>query len=160
MLTILLISFGFLFLLAGLVGCVLPIIPGPPLCFFSLIILSYAKDWEPFSATFLVIMAILTLFVTILDYVVPVSGAKKFGASKSGVWGSIIGMFLGVFFFPPWGMILGAFVGAFIGELLADKTGSMALRASWGVFAGVIIGLGLKLAFCGVLTFFFIRGLF
>ncbi|MBE9546285.1 MAG: DUF456 domain-containing protein, partial [Proteobacteria bacterium] len=94
--TITLIIFGLLLALAGLIGCILPVIPGPSISFLSLIILSCAKNWEPFSSTFLIIMAGLTILVTILDYVVPAGGAKKYGASKRGVWGAMAGLLIGV----------------------------------------------------------------
>lgn len=154
---IVLIILGLLFALIGLVGCILPVIPGPPLSFFALIILSYAKNWEPFSATFLIIMAGLTILATVLDYVVPAIGAKRYGASKSGVWCSIIGMLIGLFIFPPWGMLIGAIIGALTGELAGGKKGKKALRAGWGVFVGTIMGIGLKLAFSGAILFFYIK---
>jgi uncharacterized protein YqgC (DUF456 family) len=154
---IVLIILGLLFALIGLIGCILPIIPGPPLSFFALIILSYAKNWEPFSTTFLIIMAGLTILATVLDYVVPAIGAKRYGASKLGVWGSIIGMLFGLFIFPPWGMLIGAIIGALAGELAGGKRGKKALRAGWGVFAGNILGIGLKLAFSGAILFFYIK---
>jgi hypothetical protein len=157
---IVLIILGLLFALIGLVGCILPVIPGPPLSFFALIILSYAKNWEPFSSIFLIIMAGLTIVVTILDYVVPASGAKKYGASRLGVWGSIIGMLFGLFFFPPWGMLIGAIGGALAGELAAGKQGKKALRAGWGVFVGNMVSIGLKLAFSGVILFFYVKEMF
>ena len=154
---IVLIILGFLLALMGLIGCILPIIPGPPLSFFSLIILSYAKNWEPFSVAFLIVMAGLTILVTVLDYIVPAIGAKKYGASKLGIWGSIIGMIFGIFIFPPWGVLIGAIMGALAGELAGGKKGKKALRASWGVFVGNILGVGLKLAFCGTILFFYIK---
>jgi len=154
---IVLIILGLLFALIGLIGCILPVIPGPPLSFFALIILSYAKNWEPFSVTFLIIMAGLTILATALDYVVPAIGAKRYGASKLGVWGSIIGMLIGLFIFPPWGMLIGAIIGALAGELAGGKKGKKALRAGWGVFVGNIIGIGLKLAFSGAILFFYIK---
>lgn len=146
--------------LAGLIGCIFPIIPGPPLSFLSLIILSYAKNWEPFSATFLIITAGLTLFVTASDYVIAAIGAKKHGASKMGIRGSILGMIVGILFFPPWGMFLGGIAGALAGELFAGKGGREALRAGWGVFLGNIMGIGLKMAFCGTMLFFYIKEMF
>ena len=154
---IVLIILGLLFALIGLIGCILPVIPGPPLSFFALIILSYAKNWQPFSTTFLIIMAGLAIVGTILDYVVPAIGAKRYGASKLGVWGSIIGMLIGLFIFPPWGMLIGAIIGALAGELAGGKKGEMALRAGWGVFVGNIMGIGLKLAFSGAMLFFYIK---
>lgn len=128
--------------------------------FLALIILSYAKNWEPFSSTFLIIMAGLTILVTILDYVVPAGGAKKYGASKSGVVGAMAGMLIGVFMFPPWGMIMGALIGAFAGELLAGKEGRKALQAGFGVFVGIMVGTGVKLAFSGTILFFYLKEMF
>jgi uncharacterized protein YqgC (DUF456 family) len=157
---IVLIILGLLFALIGLIGCILPVIPGPPLSFFSLIILSYAKNWEPFSITFLIVMAGLTILASVLDYVVPAIGAKKYGASKLGIWGSIIGMIFGLFIFPPWGVLVGAIIGALAGELVGGKKGKKALQASWGVFVGNIMGVGLKLAFCGTILFFYIKEMF
>ena len=155
-----LIIVGLLLALIGLVGCVLPGIPGPPLSFLALIILCYAKHWEPFSSTFLIVMAGVTILMTMLDYVVPAAGAKKYGASKLGVWGSIVGMLLGLFFFPPWGMLIGAFLGALGGELVVGKEGKKALRAGWGVFLGNMAGIVLKLAFCGVMLFLYVKEMF
>ena len=158
--TIALIILGLLCALIGLVGCIFPIIPGPPLSFLALLLLSLARNWEPFSSTFLIIMGGLALLVTVLDYVVPVVGAKKYGASKLGVWISIIGMLMGVLFFPPWGMLIGAFVGALAGELLAGKEGRKSFRAAWGVFVGNVVGIGVKLAYCGAIIFFYVKEMF
>ncbi len=105
-------------------------------------------------------MAVLTVVVSILDYVIPAGGAKKYGASKTGMWGSIIGMPLGLFFFPPWGIILGGIAGALIGELIAGKEGKKAFQASWGIFMGYMVSIGLKLAFSGVLFFFYLKEIF
>jgi uncharacterized protein YqgC (DUF456 family) len=154
---IVLIILGLLFSLIGVIGCIAPIIPGPPLSFFALIILSYARNWEPFSTLFLIIMAGLTIVVTLLDYVVPAIGAKRYGASTLGVWGSIIGMLFGLFIFPPWGMLIGAIAGALAGELLSGKRGKKVVRAGWGVLVGNILCIGLKLAFSGAVLFFYIK---
>jgi len=150
---------GLLIALIGLAGCIVPFIPGPPLSFFALIILSYAKGWEPFSAAFLIVMACLALLVELADYVVPASGAKKYGASRYGVWGSIIGMFIGLFFLPPWGMLFGGILGALAGELISGKKSSHALRASWGALLGTVLVIGLKLTLSGVILFFYVKEL-
>ncbi|MDY6971908.1 MAG: DUF456 domain-containing protein [Thermodesulfobacteriota bacterium] len=157
---IILVILGFLVALAGLVGCVLPVIPGPSIGFLALIILSWAKDWDAFSWIFLAVMGGLTILVTILDYVVPALGARKYGASKLGVWGSVVGMLTGLLFFPPWGMFVGAFVGALAGELVTGREGSRALRIGWGVFVGNMAGTGIKLALCVVMLFFYIKEMF
>jgi uncharacterized protein YqgC (DUF456 family) len=158
-LTVTLITLGLILALLGLIGCLLPVIPGPPISFLALIVLSYAKNWEAFSITFLVVMGVLTVMVVVLDYIVPAGGAKRYGASKMGVTGSIIGMLAGVFVFPPWGLFVGAFVGALIGELMARKGGKEALKAGWGVFVGIMVGTGLKLAFTGVILFLYVKEL-
>jgi uncharacterized protein YqgC (DUF456 family) len=155
--TVALIILGLIIALIGFLGCILPVIPGPPLSYAALIILSLAKQWDPFTITFLIIMGVLMLAVSLVDYVFPAIGAKRYGASKAGVWFSIIGMLVGIFFIPPWGMFIGAFAGAVVGELAFGKGGKDALRASWGVFVGTMVGTGFKLAFSGVCIFFYIK---
>jgi uncharacterized protein YqgC (DUF456 family) len=159
-LTILLIVIGLLVALAGIIGCILPALPGPALSFLSLVILSFAKDWEPFGMQFFIVMGGLAALVTFLDYVVPAGGAKKYGASKYGVTGSIVGMLIGFFFIPPFGIFVGAFVGALVGEMIAKRGTKDALRAGWGVFVGIMVGVGLKLAYSGVALFFYIKEMF
>ncbi len=158
--TVILIAAGLILALVGIIGCILPFVPGPPLSFLSLIILSWAKHWEPFSFTFLLTMGILTLLLTVLDYIIPASGAKRYGASKEGIWGSVIGMPLGLIFFPPWGIILGGVAGAFLGEIISGKKGNKALQASWGVLLGYFTTVGLKLLFCSVVLFFYLSKIF
>jgi uncharacterized protein YqgC (DUF456 family) len=157
---VVLIILGIISVLIGLIGCVIPGIAGPPFSFLALILLSIAKKWEPFGTKFLILMAVLTIVVTALDYIVPVAGAKKFGASRAGFWGAVVGLLIGLVWFPPFGMILGAFLGAIIGELAVGKKGHEALRAGWGVFIGVIFGMVLKLVLSGIMTFYFIKALF
>jgi uncharacterized protein YqgC (DUF456 family) len=156
---IILIILGALFQLVGLAGCVLPMLAGPPLNFIGLILLSIAKGWEPFSPGFLILMGGLTALTLILDYALPLAGTRRFGASKRGFWGAFIGMAAGVLFFPPFGLILGAFAGAVAGELSAGKERSAALRAGWGVFAGLMASVAVKLVVSGIMTFYFVRAL-
>lgn len=151
---------GLLVALAGIIGCILPALPGPALSFLSLVILSFAKDWEPFGMQFFIVMGGLAALVTFLDYVVPAGGAKKYGASKYGVTGSIVGMLIGFFFIPPLGIFVGAFVGALFGEMIAKRGTKDALRAGWGVFVGIMVGVGLKLAYSGIALFFYIKEMF
>jgi len=108
----------------------------------------------------LVILGVLTVIVQALDYLLPAVGAKKFGASKYGFWGAIIGMLLGIIFVPPFGIIIGAFLGAISGEIIAGKEASNALKAGWGVFVGIMVGMLLKLILAGIMTFYFFKALF
>jgi hypothetical protein len=143
--------------LAGLISCIVPIVPSPPLSYTALVILLIAKKWAPFSMTFIIVMGVAMIVVTLLDYVFPIVGANRYGASKAGIWCSLIGMLLGVFFIPPWGIFIGAFAGAVMGELTLGKKGKKALRAGWGVFASTMVGIGFKLAFSGVVLSFYVK---
>ncbi|MBN2000729.1 DUF456 domain-containing protein [candidate division KSB1 bacterium] len=151
-----LLFIGFLVSLAGIIGCILPIIPGPPLSFLALLLLMAIKGWD---VNLLIVMGIITIAVTVMDYIVPAAGAKKYGASKAGVWGSVVGMLIGLVFFPPWGLFIGAFLGAVVGEMLVGKHGKNALKAGWGVFVGTLLAIVLKLAACVTMFYFYIEGL-
>lgn len=157
---IVLIILGFILIIVGLVGSVAPGLAGPPFSFAALILLSIAKHWEPFSAQFLVVMGGLTGLALVLDYILPALGARRYGASKYGFWGAGVGMIIGIFFIPPWGMIIGAFLGAVAGELIVQDQAQKALRAGWGVFVGFMLGTLFKLILSGVMAFYFIKGLF
>ncbi len=161
MLTVTLITVGVILILAGLVGCLLPILPGPPLSFAGLIFLWWSKDFEAvtFAETTVIIAGIAAAVTTALDYITPAIGAKKFGASKLGVWGSILGMIIGIIWFPPFGMIAGAFLGAMLGELFAGKEGGAATKAAVGVFLGTLLGAVIKLVASGWITWVFAQEL-
>lgn len=151
---------GSLLLLLGLLGCVLPVLPGPPLSFAALLLLALVHHFSaPLTSTLIIVFAIATLIVTALDFVIPSLGAKKYGTSKWGVWGSVTGMVLGFVFFPPFGMLIGAFLGAVALELLISKRRGDALRAGWGVFVGALTAMVLKLTASGAMTYYFIRAL-
>ncbi len=144
----------------GLLGCILPALPGPPLNFIALLILAIIQKFAPpLTSQIILIMLITTVVVTVFDYVIPAVGAKKYGASKWGIWGSILGMIIGIVYFPPLGMIIGAFLGAVIVEMLKGKTSKAALKAGWGVFVGTIFGTTLKLIVSGIMTYYFIWAL-
>lgn len=155
-----LIVLGVIFIIIGIIGCIIPGVAGPPFSFLALICLSIVKKWEPFSIRLLIVLGVLTVVVQALDYLLPALGAKKFGATKYGFWGAIIGMLLGIIFVPPLGIIIGAFLGAIFGEVIAGKEASEALKAGWGVFVGVMVGMLLKLILAGVMTFYFFKALF
>lgn len=148
---------GGIFMVVGLVGCFLPIIPGPPLSYMGLIVLQF-KEQSPFSSKFLIVWAVVVVAVTALDYVVPAYGTKKFGGTKYGIWGCTIGLILGLWF-GPMGIILGPFLGALIGELIGGKDSNQAFKAALGSFVGFLVGTLLKLIVCGVMGWYFVRAL-
>ncbi|HOP03911.1 MAG TPA: DUF456 domain-containing protein [Tenuifilaceae bacterium] len=154
-----LISVAVILIILGLLGCILPVIPGPPLSFVG-ILLGHFTRWGNIETSWLVWMGIAAAVVTVLDYVFPVWATKKFGGSKRGVWGATIGLVVGIFFFPPIGIIVGPFVGAFIGEYTSPENKSNALKSAIGSFIGFLLGTGLKFAVSGVITYYFVVELF
>lgn len=154
-----LIVLGILLMLSGLAGCILPVIPGPPLSYIGLLMLHFTERYQ-FSTNFLILWAIITVVIYGLDYVIPVWGTKKFGGSKRGVWGSVIGLVVGFFFFPPFGIIIGSFLGAVIGELTSGKDTGAALKSGFGSFVGFLTGTILKLIASGMMTWYFGKELF
>jgi uncharacterized protein YqgC (DUF456 family) len=142
----------------GILGCVLPLLPGPPLCYGALLIQQLRSD-DPFSSKFLWIWAGITVAVTVLEYVIPVVSTKKFGGSKYGIWGCTIGLIAG-FWLGPLGIIIGPFVGAFIGEVLASSNSQQALKAAWGSFFGFLFGTLLKLIVCVLMAWYLVKIVF
>jgi len=148
---------GGLLILIGLLGALLPVLPGPPLSFIGLLLLHFTR-WADFSTQFLVIMGVLATLVTAVDYVVPMWGTKKFGGSKAGVRGSTIGLVIGVFFFPPIGIIIGPFLGALIAELMINSDDfNKALKSGIGSLVGFLMGTGLKLGASLLMAVYFVR---
>lgn len=154
---IILLSTGIILMVIGLLGCLVPILPGPPLSYAGILFLQFSR-FGNFSRLTLIILAGITITVTILDYVVPVWGTKKFGGSKYGIRGATVGLIIG-FFLGPAGIILGPLIGAFVGEMIFKDDVSYAFRAGIGSLFGFLTGVGLKLAASFVMTFYFIREL-
>lgn len=144
------------FLITGIIGCIVPMLPGPPLSYAGLLFAQLISD-PPFSLTFMLVWAAIVLAVSVLDYIIPVYGTKKLGGTKYGIWGCMVGLFAGIWF-GPWGIVLGPFLGAFAGEMLAaNHTG--ALKAALGSFIGFLFSTLLKLIVCVVMAGYFVWAL-
>lgn len=155
--TFLIIS-GIILLIAGIAGCIFPFLPGPPLAYGSLILLQIST-YKPFTENFLIIWALVTIAVVIADYYIPIWGTKKFGGTKGGVWGATAGLIVGIFFFPPFGLIIGPFFGAFAGEIINDQDSNKAFRSAIGSFIGFVAGTLMKLGISVVMGYYFITAL-
>lgn len=147
---IFLLIVAFLLMLVGIIGCIVPGLPGVPIAYAGLWV-AQATDRIDFSWQMLLIWGVVTIVVSVLDYVVPAWGTKQFGGTKYGVWGSTIGVLVGLFL-GPWGVILGPLAGAVLGEMLGGKQMEEALKAGWGSFIGLLFGTILKLICCGLMT--------
>jgi len=149
------IVFGGILIVIGIIGCFLPILPGPPLAFIGLWI-QQLKTQAPFSSKFLWIWASIVMFVTVMDYWLPVYSTKKWGGSKYGIWGCTIGLLIGLWM-GPFGLILGPFLGAFIGEVYANQNSTHAFKAAMGSFFGFLFSTLLKLIACLVIGWYWIQ---
>ena len=177
---LLLIILGAICLLLGLIGCVAPVLPGVPLSYLGLLLLHWT-DRVQFSWQFLVIWGVIVVVIQVLDYIIPAWGTKRFGGSKYGVWGSTIGLLVGLFM-GPWGIVIGPFLGAVLGELLyfnrhpqvtangeeqslntnqQDNNPNLnrAIRAGFGSFIGLLTGTVLKCICCGMMIAYFVKEL-
>ncbi len=134
---------GLFFMCLGLIGSILPVLPGPPLSWIGLLLL-YLTNAIPNDWMFLTITLIIALVVFALDYIIPAIGTKKFGGSKAGMIGTSIGLIIGILAPIPGGIIIGPFVGALIGELTNKADTQTALKAAFGSFLGFVTSTLLK----------------
>ena len=152
---IILLIVAFLLLLTGLLGSIIPALPGPPLTFAGLILLQLS-GFAGFSALFLGIWVAITIAVTIIDNLLPIWMTKRFGGSREAVVGSVLGLLIGMFFFPPVGLVVGPFIGALTGELINNR-GIKALKVALGAFLAFIMGTGAKLIVCSIMIFYAVK---
>jgi uncharacterized protein YqgC (DUF456 family) len=151
-----------LIMLFGLVGTILPVVPGLPIMWVGAIIYALLTGFEKIGWTYLIIFGVLTIAVQALDYLANLYGAKKMGASGWGILGAFLGMVVGLFIGGMIGLLLGPFVGAVLGEvLIGQKTASQALKAGVGTFLGFLGGTLVKFAVgCAMLGVFLWNVLF
>ena len=139
------LSVAWLIIAVSAVGSILPVIPGPPIAYGAFVLMDWATGWS-YSGWDHALAIFAITAVTVLDYIVPAMGAKKFGADKLGVRMSMVGMLVGLIWFPPFGLFLGGAIGALVGELMAGKREGPAIKAAFGVLVGTVAGTALKVA--------------
>lgn len=155
---IFLLIIGLLLVLLGIIGSFLPVLPGPLTGWFGLLVL-HITSVVPMNWTFLGITLAVAILIWILDYIIPAIGTKRFGGSKYGVYGTTIGLIVGLLSPIPFGILIGAFFGALIGELMYDsKDTNRALKASFGSFIGLLTSATIKFSVAIVyVVLFFIK---
>jgi uncharacterized protein YqgC (DUF456 family) len=150
-----LLILGIILMILGIIGCLVPVLPGPPFSFLGLILLHLSRFGQ-FSNTTLITLGAIAVVITILDYIVPVWGTRKFGGSKYGMRGATVGLIIGLFL-GPLGIVLGPLFGAFVGEMIFKDDINYALKAGIGSLLGFLTGIGLKLAASFIMTFYFVK---
>lgn len=145
---LLLLIIGFALMVMGVLGSFLPVLPGPSLSWIGLMLL-YFTNAVPANYWILGITFLITVVISILDYVIPAKGTQKFGGSSYGIWGTNIGLIVGILAPIPFGFIIGPFVGAFVGELIYDyKDHHRAFKAATGSLIGFLAGSFMKFVLC------------
>ena len=127
-----------LLVIAGLVGTVLPVLPGVLLVFGGLFLAAWADDFTRVGYVSLTVIGVLGLLSFAADFMASVLGAKRVGASPLALFGAGIGGFAGIFLGIP-GIILGPFVGAALGEYMARGELLRAGKVGFGTWFGMLV---------------------
>lgn len=142
---IFLVILGLVLMFVGIIGSFLPVLPGPPISWLGILVLHLTsvvpKEYWLLGATLAV-----AVIIWVLDYIIPILGAKKFGGTKAGMVGTAIGLVIGIVIPIPGGIIIGPFLGALVGELTNKVDNKTALKAAFGSFLGFLTGTFLKFA--------------
>ena len=144
-----LICIGILLFL-GVLGSVIPILPGPLISYIALLL--YHFFINSLNVSLLIWIAIVVILISILDYLLQIYAVKKAGGGKYAIRGSLLGMLLGFFLLPPFGILVGAFIGAYIGATF--ETDENALKIAFGALWGFILGTLLKLSISVFIIYF------
>ncbi len=145
MTVVLLWVLAFVLILVGLIGTLLPVMPGALLVFLGMFAAAWADDFSRVGWAVLGVLAILTVLFYVLDFLAGAYGARRLGASRWGVIGAILGALVGMFF-GFIGVVVGPFVGAVVGELLARRGLLEASRAGAGAWIGLVLSVAARLA--------------
>lgn len=142
-------------MLIGLAGVLVPFLPGVPVVWLGFWLFAYQSHWEKISLQITLIFLALTVLSVILEFALPLMGAKKYRASKQGLIGAALGLLIGPFVGGPFGLIIGPLLGAIIGEFVAGKKQDQALQSGLGTFVGFMVSILLRLVLVFVMIGFF-----
>ena len=129
----------------GMIGALIPVLPGTVLVFFGLVLAAWADGFARVGIPTLVVLALITVLVYVIDFVAGIYGVEKTGASRRAVAGAALGTVVGLFFGLP-GLILGPFVGAVAGEYTVRRQLAEAGRAGAGAWLGLALGTAAKIS--------------
>jgi uncharacterized protein len=135
----------------GLIGAVLPNLPGVPMIFGGIWLAAAVDDYHHLNTTWLIILGVLAAVGIAMDFIAASLGAKRVGASSMAVWGASIGTVVGLFFGLP-GLILGPFVGALAGELVSSRSVLRSAHVGIGTWLGLLFGALVKLVLSVVMV--------
>lgn len=146
--------------LVGWVGTVVPVLPGTILIFAAALVHGLFTDFAPVDANALLTIGVLAAAGEAAGYVVTSAGAKRYGARRAGVIGSMLGLIVGLFTLGPIGLLVGPLLGAIVAEAATGRTLDDALRAGIGAALGGVGGIVMRFVFGTVALYFLLRALF
>ncbi|MHB1125493.1 MAG: DUF456 domain-containing protein [Bacillota bacterium] len=154
------LSISMIIILAGIAGSFLPMLPGLPLVFTGMLVYGVIAGFNTVTGTFLLLMFMLALLGMSVEYWASAIGAKKFGASRLGVVGAVLGGIIGVITLGPVGVLVGPLVGTIVGEMIQGKDVQTAIRASLGALIGQLGGTFVQFVIGVVMTIMFLARVF
>ena len=134
-------------MVVGVIGAVVPVIPGTSLIVVAIVIWGVAHGFGTVTVPLAVAIGVLLVSIGV-DFLASFWGAKRFGASKWGQIGAVVGLFLGFFGLLPalpfggplLGILIGPLLGAIVGELIYRKDFVVAVKAGLGIVVGSLVG--------------------
>lgn len=151
-----------LLILIGLLGSILPVLPGVALSCVGILVYKIYGDTADLGWWAVILLLIFGAITIFWSYALPIKTTKKFGGTRYGSWGAGIGLIIGIFL-APFGLlsiVITPFFGAFLGEYLKEKELRQALKSAFGTFVGFIVSSGLSIIACFVMLLFFIYDAF
>lgn len=144
--------------IVGLVGTILPVLPGPILVYGGMLLYGYMTEFATLDAHFFLLQTLVLVLIFSVDFLASAVGTRRFNGSKQAAWGAIIGTILGLIFLGPLGIVIGPFLGAVMIELLRGIEINQAIRVGFGTLVGILGGTVLKLfAEILMIIYFFMR---
>jgi len=146
--------------IVGIFGSIAPGIPGPPISWVGMLLAYLAKgtngSGDPMTTKILIIWLVITIVVSVLDYLIPAYFTRMTGGTKTAARGAIAGLFIGLFV-PPIGIIVGTLLGAFLADFFIEDKGVWeSFKSSIGAFLGFLGGTGIKLISSGLMMYYII----
>ena len=142
-------------MVAGLVGAVVPMLPGTPLIMVGAVVYAVATDFTSVGAGRLAILAVLGLAGWAIEHLAGALGARRAGGGRGAVVGALVGAVIGLAF-APLGLLLGPIAGAIAGELVSGRDPVGSVRTGVGTAIGVVVGIVAHVAFAVTMVALFV----
>ncbi len=141
----------------GMIGTVYPVLPSVVAIYFAFFVYGWFFTFDRYDVWFWIIQTLIVVVLVVADYLVGAYGTKKFGGSRLAIILSIVGLIVGPWVIPAFGLILGPLIGAVAAELIQGRDVNSALRVGWGtvlgLFASAVVKIILQLAMIGIWIF-------